>query len=176
MRGIGLAAAFVAAGWAVQAGAQPAAPFIEKPAIGYAAVKAMANACEGLAVKNGWQVTVAILDEGGHLLYFSRMDGADFNNGDLAQSKALTALVDGRQSAVTAARIKAGETNVLSYPHYVAAAGGYPEIVKGQKIGAFGVSGVIRQPQADACAYAAYAAYAAVGLKVPPVWKRTDRH
>ena len=143
---------------ALFAAAPAHAQFVDKQAIGFAAAKSMASACEALAIQSGWKTTFAVIDEGGRLLYFSRMDGADFNHGDMAMNKAMTALVDGRPSAVTAERIRAGETNVISYPHYVAAAGGYPVFVGAQKIGAIGISGTINITQADACATAALAA------------------
>ena len=141
------------------AAASPAhAQFLQRPAIGFADAKAMAAACEDLAARSGWKTTFAVLDEGGRLLYFSRMDGADFNHGDMAINKAMTALVDGRPSSVTSDRIKAGETNVLSYPNYVAAGGGYPIFVTQHKVGAIGISGTVNFAQAEACATAALAA------------------
>ena len=155
------------------AAAGPAhAQFPQKPALGFAAARSMAGACEDLASRSGWKTTFAVVDEGGRLVYFSRLDGADFNHGDMAVNKAMTALRDGHPSSATADRFDAGEAHVLSYPGYVGAGGGYPVIVGDQKIGAIGISGTVNFAQARACAEAAFAAVklAAPAEKVrPPV-------
>jgi uncharacterized protein GlcG (DUF336 family) len=147
------------------AAGQAHAQFPDKPSLGYAAARSMATACEDLAIKSGWKTTIAILDEGGRLVYFSRMDGADFNHGDMAINKAMMALRDGRPSSITVDRVNAGEYNLLSLPGYVAAGGGYPVFVRGMKIGALGISGRANFVQTRACAKAAFDA---VGVTLPP--------
>jgi hypothetical protein len=48
-----------------------------KPCLSATDVKKILEACEAEALKNSWNVAIAIVDEGAHLLSFQRMDGAD---------------------------------------------------------------------------------------------------
>ena len=63
-------------------------------------IKLIAAAAEAEAVKNNWAVSIAIVDEGGHLLHFNRLDGAPAMSSHIAPSKAHTAALARKESKV----------------------------------------------------------------------------
>ncbi len=94
------------------------------------------------ARRNQWIVAVAILDDGGHLLHFARMDGASPGSAAISVEKARTAAVTRRNSGVWEERIKQGRTALLKMPGVLPVQGGVPILVEGSCVGAVGVSGV----------------------------------
>jgi glc operon protein GlcG len=94
------------------------------------------------ARRNKWIVAVAILDDGGHLLHFARMDGASPGSAAISVEKARTAAVTRRNSGVWEERIKQGRTALLKMPGVLPVQGGVPILVEGSCVGAVGVSGV----------------------------------
>jgi glc operon protein GlcG len=105
----------------------------------------ISTAAEAEAKKNNWNVCIAILDDGGHLLHLVRMDGASPANARIAQGKGRTAAESRRSSAVWEERIKAGRSSMLGMPGITPVQGGLPIIVEGVCIGGVGVSGVQSQ-------------------------------
>ena len=106
-------------------------------------LKAVAAAAEAEAVKNGWAVSIAIVDDGGHLLWLQRLDGAPPISAHIAPAKANTAAVGRRESKVYEDMINGGRMSFLSAPDLRGLLeGGVPIIKDGQVIGALGVSGV----------------------------------
>jgi glc operon protein GlcG len=106
-------------------------------------VKIIAAGCESEALRQNWAVTIAIADEGGHLLWLQRLDGAPLISMDIATGKAHTAAMGRRPSKSFADRIAGGETSVLSMPGGLTfLEGGEPIMVDGECVGAVGVSGV----------------------------------
>lgn len=106
-------------------------------------VKAIAVAAEAEALKNQWAVTIAIVDDGGHLLWLQRLDGAPPVSAHIAPAKAHTAALGRRESKVYEDVINQGRTSFLSAPAIEGMLeGGVPIVVDGQVIGAVGVSGV----------------------------------
>ncbi|HKY02851.1 MAG TPA: heme-binding protein [Burkholderiales bacterium] len=103
--------------------------------------KLIAGAAEAEARKNKWEVAIAVLDDGGHLLHFHRMDGATPANAEIAVGKGRTAAVSRRSSGMWEERIKAGRVSMLAMP-LLPVQGGLPIIVDGDCIGGVGVSGV----------------------------------
>lgn len=101
----------------------------------------IAAAADAEALKHGWQVAVAILDDGGHLLHFHRMDGATPANAEIALGKGRTAAVSRRASGVWEERIKGGRLSTLAMP-VLPVQGGLPIVVGGECVGGIGVSGV----------------------------------
>lgn len=99
-------------------------------------------AAEAEARNNNWIVAIAILDDGGHLLHFARMDGATPANAAIAVEKARTAALSRRTSGSWEERVKAGRTVMLKMPGILPVQGGVPIVVEGICIGAVGVSGV----------------------------------
>ena len=106
-------------------------------------IKAIAAAAEAEALKNKWAVTIAIVDDGGHLLHLQRLDGAAPVSAHIAPAKANTAAMGQRESKVYEDVINGGRTSFLSAPYLQGMLeGGVPIIKDGQCIGAVGVSGV----------------------------------
>ena len=114
-----------------------------RPALTLTDVRAIAAASEAEATQNGWAVTIAIVDDGGHLLWLQRLDGAAPISAEIAPSKARTAAVGRRESKVYEDMINQGRTSFLSAPTLQGMLeGGVPILVDGQCLGAVGVSGV----------------------------------
>jgi uncharacterized protein GlcG (DUF336 family) len=106
-------------------------------------VKAITAAAEAEALKNNWAVTIAIVDDGGHLLALQRLDGAAPISAHIAPAKANTAAVGRRESKVYEDMINAGRYSFLSAPDLKGLMeGGVPILKDGVCIGAVGVSGV----------------------------------
>lgn len=112
-----------------------------KPCLTLSDLKKIAAACEAEAIKNKWDVVIAILDDGGHLLWLQRMDGATPFNAQVAVEKGRTAAVSRRSSKNWEDRIAAGRNAVLKMP-VLPIQGGLPIMHQGQCVGAIGVSGV----------------------------------
>jgi glc operon protein GlcG len=104
--------------------------------------KRIAAAAEAEARKNNWNVCVAILDDGGHLLHLFRMDGATPANSRIAVEKGRTAAETRRSTAMWEERIKGGRMAMLRMPGVTPIQGGLPIVIDGECIGAVGVSGV----------------------------------
>ena len=124
-------------------------------------VKAIAAAAEAEALQNNWAVTIAIVDDGGHLLWLQRLDGAAAISAQIAPAKANTAALGRRESKSYEDVINGGRTAFLSVPGLQAMLeGGVPIMKDGQCIGAVGVSGVKSSEDAQI----ARAGIAAIGL------------
>lgn len=104
-------------------------------------VKLLLQAAEQEALKNNWQVAIAVLDDGAHLLGFVRMDGATPANAKIAIEKAGTAALSRRSSKSWEDRVAAGRMSMLKMP-VLPVQGGLPIVIHGYCIGAIGVSGV----------------------------------
>lgn len=114
-----------------------------KPVLTLDDVKRMAAAAEAEAKANQWAVTIAIVDDGGHLLWLQRLDGAPPVSSHIAPAKAHTAALGRRESKVYEDVINQGRTSFLSAPAIEGLLeGGVPVMVDGQCLGAVGVSGV----------------------------------
>lgn len=116
---------------------------ITKPALSSDDVKRIAAAAEAEALRNGWAVTIAIVDDGGHLLALQRLDGAAPVSAHIAPAKARTAALGRRESRVYEEMINQGRVSFLSAPTLEGLLeGGVPVLVEGHCVGAIGVSGV----------------------------------
>ena len=132
-----------------------------KAVLELADVKTIAAAAEAEALKNNWAVTIAIVDDGGHLLHLQRLDGAAAISAHIAPAKANTAALGRRESKVYEDIINGGRTSFLSVPTiHGMLEGGLPIVKDGQCIGAVGVSGVKSTEDAQV----ARAGIAAIGL------------
>ncbi|MDO9194193.1 MAG: heme-binding protein, partial [Undibacterium sp.] len=91
----------------------------------------------------GWAVVIAIVDDGGHLMWLQRLDGVAPISAHIAPAKAVTAALGRRESKIYEDIINAGRYSFLSAPILEGMLeGGVPIIVNGQCVGAVGVSGV----------------------------------
>lgn len=104
-------------------------------------VKRIAAAAEAEACTNGWAVSIAVCDAGGHALWLQRMDGAPLMSAMVAPEKARTCVLSGKPSRVFEEMVNNGRFAALKMP-VVPLEGGEPIIVDGNVIGAVGVSGV----------------------------------
>ncbi len=106
-------------------------------------VRAMAAAAEAEALSNHWAVTIANVDDGGHLLWLQRLDGAVPISAAIAPAKARTAALGRRESKVYEDVNNQGRVSFLSAPVLEGMLeGGVPVMVDGHCVGAVGVSGV----------------------------------
>jgi len=101
----------------------------------------MSAAAEAEARRNKWNVVIAILDDGGHLLHLVRMDGATPANAAIAVEKARTAATTRRSSKMWEERIAGGRLSMLKMP-VLPVQGGLPIMVEGTCVGGIGASGV----------------------------------
>lgn len=114
-----------------------------KSILEFSDIKAIAAAAEAEAVKNNWAVSIAIVDDGGHLLWFQRLDGAAPISSHIAPGKARTAAVGRRETKIYEDMINGGRMSFLSAPDLNGMLeGGVPIMKDGQCLGAVGVSGV----------------------------------
>lgn len=124
-------------------------------------VKSIAAAAESEALTNHWAVSIAIVDEGGHLLWLQRLDGAAPISAHIAPAKAHTAALGRRDSKVYEDMVNGGRTSFLSAPDIKGLLEGGVAIMKdGHCLGAVGVSGV----KSNEDAQIARAGVAALGL------------
>jgi glc operon protein GlcG len=114
-----------------------------KSTLELADVKAIAAAAEAEALRNQWAVSIAIVDDGGHLLWLQRLDGAAPISAQIAPAKAQTAALGRRESRLYEEMINGGRVSFLSAPGlHGLLEGGVPIMKDGQCVGAVGVSGV----------------------------------
>jgi uncharacterized protein GlcG (DUF336 family) len=105
------------------------------------ACRKITAAAEAEARKNNWNVCIAILDDGGHLLHLARMDGASPANARIAVEKGRTA-AETRRSTMTWQERIAKRPELLNMPQVTPVQGGLPIIAEGVCVGAVGISGV----------------------------------
>ena len=113
-----------------------------KPVLSASDVKAILAAAEKHANANQWHVTISVVDDGGHLLGLSRLDGAAPISAQISPAKARSASLGCRESKGYEDAINGGRYAFLSVPLQGMLEGGVPVLVEGQVIGAVGVSGV----------------------------------
>jgi glc operon protein GlcG len=112
-----------------------------KPSLTLADVKKILAASEAEAAKNNWPVAISIVDEGGHLLGFERMDGAGPISARVATGKALTSALTKRPSKFFEDRFK-DRPAYGTFPAGVLIQGALPIMHQNECVGAIGVSGV----------------------------------
>jgi uncharacterized protein GlcG (DUF336 family) len=106
-------------------------------------IQTIAHAAQAEAIKNEWPVTIAIVDDGGHLLWLQRLDGAAPISAHIAPAKAQTAALGRRETKIYEDIINNGRVSFLSAPVIQGMLeGGVPIVKDGLVIGAVGVSGV----------------------------------
>ena len=103
--------------------------------------QAAVNAAVAEAKKRGWKMNVAVVDSGGNLVAFQRMDGAMLASIQVAEHKARAAATFRRETKVFESAIQANNLSVLTLDGVIASRGGIPLIEQGKLIGAIGCSG-----------------------------------
>lgn len=110
-------------------------------ALTLADAKTMADAARAEAQRNGWSVVIAIVDDGGHLVYLERMDGTQKASARIAREKARSAILFKRPSAALE-KVVSERVAMSTMPDVVMVEGGLPIVYKDAFVGAIGVSGV----------------------------------
>ena len=113
-----------------------------KPVLSADDVQAILDAARRHAEQNKWAVTIAVADDGGHLLGLIRLDGAAPLSAQIAPAKARTSALGRRESKGYEDTINQGRFAFLSAPLEGMLEGGVPIVHDGQVVGAVGVSGV----------------------------------
>ena len=106
------------------------------------AAREIATTAQAEARKNGWNVVIAVVDDGGHLIYLERMDGTQVASVIVAQEKAACAIRFKRPTKALEDVVAGGRTVVMKLAGAVPVEGGLPIVVGGEFLGAIGVSGV----------------------------------
>lgn len=117
--------------------------------LGQTEVARILAAARAEAQQNQWAVSIAVADDGGHLLAFERLDGAGAISAYIATEKARTSALGRRESKGYEEMVNGGRTAFLSAPILTSLEGGVPVVVDGQVIGAVGVSGVKAEQDAQ---------------------------
>ena len=132
---------------------------VKKYSISYELAQKMVDAAVAKASELGVAENVAILDDGGNLKAFSRMDGAPLPTTEMAQNKAYTALLG--VSTQDFFNFIQGDPSLLAgiptLARVAAWGGGFPIKVNGELVGAIGVSGAPTVLNDEECARAALA-------------------
>jgi glc operon protein GlcG len=114
-----------------------------KPILTLDDVKKIAAAAEAEANANHWAVSISIVDDGGHLLWQQRLDGAAPISSHIAPAKAKTAALGRRETKIYEDMINNGRFSFMTAPLLDGMLeGGVPIMVNNQCVGAVGVSGV----------------------------------
>jgi glc operon protein GlcG len=103
--------------------------------------QAAMNAAMAEAHKRGWKMNVAVVDPGGRLIAFARMDGAQVASVAIAEHKARAAAMYRRETKVFEGGMQAGFNYLLTLDDIIASRGGIPIVEDGKLVGAIGCSG-----------------------------------
>jgi uncharacterized protein GlcG (DUF336 family) len=139
---LALAGTFFAAAGAAQT---PTTPYGAPISLDQA--KKVVAGAEAEARKNNWNVVIAILDSGGHLVLLQRLDNTQFASVEVAQQKAYSAVAFRRPTKVFQDGVAAGGEGLrlLKLAGATPVEGGLPLILDGKLVGSIGVSGVTSQ-------------------------------
>jgi uncharacterized protein GlcG (DUF336 family) len=132
-------------GWCLLSGTIAWAQLADKKALTLTVAKQIAAAAAAEAEKNNWNVVIAIVDDGGHLVYLERRDETQTGSIEVALQKARTAASFKRPTKVLEDALMGGRTVLLSLPGAMPIEGGVPIALDNKVLGAIGVSGVTAQ-------------------------------
>jgi uncharacterized protein GlcG (DUF336 family) len=113
-----------------------------KPVLTLEDAKRVAAAAESEAAANAWKVVVAVVDDGGHLLYLQRSHDTQFGSVETAIAKAHAAVAFQRPTKASEDAVLSGRLIHLALPGVIPAEGGIPLMRDGAVIGSVGISGV----------------------------------
>lgn len=114
----------------------------DKPVLTLEDAKRVAAAAEAEAQRNGWGVVIAVVDDGGHLLYLQRSHDTQFGSVETAMQKAHAAVAFKRPTKVSEDAVLSGRLIHLALPGVIPAEGGVPLEINGIIVGGLGISGV----------------------------------
>jgi len=113
-----------------------------KPILTLEDAKRVAAAAETEARRNDWRVVIAIVDDGGHLLYLQRSHDTQFGSVETAIAKAHAAVAFQRPTKASEEAVMSGRLIHLALPGVIPAEGGVPLEIDGAIVGGLGISGV----------------------------------
>ncbi len=105
----------------------------------------ISDAAEKRARQDNWNVVIAIVDAGGHLISLKRMDGTQVGSVEVAQAKAKSSVYFKRPTKVFQDAVAEGNYGITQLPNAMPVEGGLPIEHEGKVIGAIGISGVTSQ-------------------------------
>lgn len=105
-------------------------------------IEAILAAATAEATSNGWLVSIALVDEGGHLLAFRRLPGATASTAQIAIDKARSAALTQRPTQFFAELLSAGQLGAASLAGVIPMGGGLPLMHANQCLGGIAASGV----------------------------------
>jgi uncharacterized protein GlcG (DUF336 family) len=114
---------------------------LQKKSVSLEDARKAAVAAAAEAKKNKWTVAIAVVDDGGHLIYFERIDETQFGSIDIAIGKARTAASLKRPTKAIEDALNGGQYAILTFPNILPREGGLPIFADGKVVGAIGVSG-----------------------------------
>ncbi|AVH39233.1 hypothetical protein AL532_24395 [Pseudomonas monteilii] len=117
--------------------------------IGQAEVARVLAAARQEALVQHWNVTIAVVDDGGHPLALERMDGCAPASAYIAVEKARTSALGRKETRDYEEMVNSGRTAFVTAPLLTSLEGGVPLRVEGQVVGAIGVSGVKSEQDAQ---------------------------
>lgn len=120
-----------------------------KKILGEQEVQAILAAATAEAKKNGWNVAISVVDDGGYLLGMVRLDGCAPMGSLVSLEKAKSAALSRKETKVFEDMVNNGRYAFLTAPLQGCMEGGVPVVVEGQTIGAVGVSGVAKEQDAQ---------------------------
>jgi glc operon protein GlcG len=103
--------------------------------------EAAVHAATAEATKRGWPLNIAVVDSGGNLVAFSRMDGAQLASIAIAEHKAAAAAKYRRPTRIFEEAVQKGLVYLTTLDGIIASRGGIPLVENGKLIGAIGCSG-----------------------------------
>jgi len=114
---------------------------LQKKSVSLEDARKAAVAAAAEAKKNKWNMAIAVVDDGGHLIYFERIDETQFGSIDIAIGKARTAASLKRPTKAIEDALNGGQYAILTFPNILPREGGLPIFADGKVVGAIGVSG-----------------------------------
>jgi uncharacterized protein GlcG (DUF336 family) len=115
---------------------------MNKPVLTLEDAKRVAAAAEAEARSNDWKVVIAVVDDGGHLLYLQRSHDTQFGSVETAIAKAHASVAFQRPTKASEDAVLSGRLIHLALPGVIPADGGVPLLRDGLVIGGLGISGV----------------------------------
>ena len=109
--------------------------------IDVAKAKSVIAAAEAEAKKRNWKLNIAVVDSGGNLVAFERMDGAQLASIVLSEHKARTAALYRRETKIFESGIQSGNSYLITLDGVIGSRDGIPLVENGKLIGAIGCSG-----------------------------------
>ena len=113
-----------------------------KPVLTLEDARRIAAAAEAEARRNEWRVVIAVVDDGGHLLYLQRNHDTQFGSVETAIKKAHAAVAFQRPTKSSEEAVMSGRLIHLALPGVIPAEGGVPLEINGVIVGGLGISGV----------------------------------